>query len=98
MAKVRVVNELRNRQLYRPSLALLQSVEDIQQMKPEYLRIPAACRFSGLSRSHLWAAMADGQLKYVHVKQPGASKGVRLIKFDSLMAYLQSFEQPRPAA
>jgi hypothetical protein len=72
-------------------LALLQTVEDIQRMKPEYLRIPAAVRISGLSRSHLWMAMAEGQLKYVHVKQTGASKGVRLISYSSLLTYLESF-------
>jgi hypothetical protein len=35
--------------------------------------------------------MGQGQLKYAHVKQRGSSKGVRLIDFDSLMSYIESF-------
>jgi hypothetical protein len=73
------------------SMAALQSVEQIQGMRPKYLKVAAAIRVSGLSRTHLYGAMGQGQLKYAHVKQRGSSKGVRLIDFDSLTNYIESF-------
>jgi hypothetical protein len=77
----------------RPSLAALQSVGEIQAMKPEWLRLPAASRISGLSRTQLFAAIAGGQLKSVHLKRPGAAKGIRLVHFDSLISYIESFAE-----
>jgi hypothetical protein len=79
---------------FKARLALQQDATEIQGMRPEYLRIPAASRVSGLSRTHLFEAMAEGQVKYVHIRRPGKSKGVRLIQTASLMAYLASFETP----
>ncbi len=73
------------------NLATLQTVEVIQAMKPEWLRLPASIRVSGLSRSHLFDGIKKGALKHVHVKRPGATKGVLLINYDSLMAYIESF-------
>jgi hypothetical protein len=73
------------------SMAALQTVEQIQGIRPKYLKVAAAIRVSGLSRTHLYSAMAQGQLRYAHVKGSGNSKGVRLIDFDSLMAYVESF-------
>jgi hypothetical protein len=77
--------------LKRPSLAALQTVETIQSMKPEWLRLPAATRVSGLSRSHLFRGIASGELRSVEIKRPGAKKGIRLVSFSSLMAYIESF-------
>jgi hypothetical protein len=76
-------------------LAMQQDANDIQAMRPEYLRIPAASRVSGLSRTHLFQEMASGRIKYIHVKQPGRSKGLRLILTSSLLDYLASFEVPQ---
>jgi hypothetical protein len=73
------------------SMAALQSVEQIQGMRPKYLKVAAAIRVSGLSRTHLYAAMGQGRIKYSHVKQSGNSKGVRLIEFDSLLSYIEGF-------
>jgi hypothetical protein len=77
----------------RPSLAALQTLSDVQALKPEWLRIPAASRVSGLSRQHIFAEIANGNIRSKHLKRPGALKGVRLINFDSLMAYIESLEE-----
>jgi hypothetical protein len=82
---------------FKARLALQQDATEIQSMRPEYLRIPSASRVSGLSRTHLFQAMAEGQIKYVHVRRPGKNKGVRLIQTSSLLAYLASFETPARA-
>ena len=83
MAKVRVPTAA--------SMAALQSVEQIQGMRPRFLKVAGATRVSGLSRTHLYTAMAEGRIKFAHVKQRGSSKGLRLIDFDSLMSYVESF-------
>jgi hypothetical protein len=63
--------------------------------EPKWLRIPAAALASGLSRTHLFEAIALGKLVSVHVRKPGREKGIRLIKFDSLMAYVESFGEAK---
>jgi hypothetical protein len=80
------INDLR-----RPSLAVLQSVETIQGMRPEYVRIPGATRLTGLSRTQLFEAINRG-VKSVHFKRAGAKKGVRLIHVQSLIDYIESFQ------
>ena len=77
----------------RSSLAALQTLSDVQTLKPEWLRIPAASRLSGLSRQHIFAEIANGNIRSKHLKRPEALKGVRLINFDSLMAYIESLEK-----
>jgi hypothetical protein len=72
-------------------MAAMQSVEQIQGMQPKYLKIAAAIRISGLSRTHLYGAMGRGLIKYAHVTQGGNSKGIRLINFDSLLSYIEGF-------
>jgi hypothetical protein len=66
--------------------------------KPEWIRLPAPgtkCRHSGLSRSTLNELVlpsdANGfapPVRSVVVRKRGAVRGIRLISFDSLMAYL----------
>jgi hypothetical protein len=77
----------------RPSLAALQTLSDVQALKPVWLRIPAACRVSGLSRQQIFAGIVNRTIRSKHLKRPGALKGVRLIHFDSLMAYIEGLEE-----
>ena len=67
-------------------------------VKPEWLRLPAPgerCRFTGLSRSTLNELTIPGPandgnppVKSVVLRKRGALRGIRLISYDSLMAYL----------
>ena len=66
--------------------------------KPEWVRLPAPgarCRFTGLSRSTLNELTIPGPandgnppVKSVVLRKRGAMRGIRLISYDSLMAYL----------
>lgn len=76
----------------RPSLAKLQTMEDVQALRPVWLRVPAAMRVSGLSRQQIFAGIANGTIRSKHLKRPGAMKGIRLIQFDSLMAFIEGLE------
>jgi len=72
----------------------------LDSVKPEWLRLPAPghrCPFTGLSRSTLNELIISGPandghppVKSVVLRRRGALRGIRLINYDSLMAYLMS--------
>lgn len=69
-------------------------------MKPEWIRLPAPgarCRFTGLARSTLNELTIPGAandhrppVKSVVIRKRGATRGIRLISYDSLMSHLNS--------
>jgi len=69
-----------------------------ESIKPEWIRLPAPgarCRFTGLSRSTLNELTIPGPandyhppVKSVVLRKRGATRGIRLISYDSLMAHL----------
>lgn len=63
-------------------------------LNPRWLRIPAAVKYSGLSRAHIYSLIAAGRLKSVCLKsRKNAMRGVRLIdreEIDRLMLALQA--------
>lgn len=71
--------------------------------RPEWIRLPppkVKCPFTGLSRSTLYQLVghieANGfrpPVKSVVIRKRGAARGIRLISYDSLMAYLASVNQ-----
>ena len=68
--------------------------------RPEWIRLPppkSKCKFTGLSRSSLYQLVGhiEGNgfkppVKSIVIRKRGAARGVRLISYDSLMAYLAS--------
>jgi hypothetical protein len=58
---------------------------------PEYIRVPQVTSMFGISRSHLFILIGNGTVESIHMKRPGAQKGVRLIKVASVREYLNSF-------
>jgi|HubBroStandDraft_6_1064221.scaffolds.fasta_scaffold780432_3 hypothetical protein len=66
------------------------TVAEFQDVTPEYARIPAICRMFGVSRPFVFDAFHKG-LKSLHIKRPGASKGIRLVNVVSMREYLESF-------
>jgi hypothetical protein len=61
-------------------------------VRPKYLRVPAACAYSGLSRALLYQLMVD-QIKSICVRKKGNVRGIRLISVESLDAFLESFHE-----
>ncbi len=59
----------------------------------EWLRVNDTVRAFGLSRPFLFQLMATDQIESVHIKRPGAKKGIRLINVESVRAYIRSFEE-----
>ena len=60
----------------------------ITGVRPEWIRIPDAIRFSGLSRSMIYELIGKGLVKSYCLRQRGKVRGTRLISFDSLSEFL----------
>lgn len=70
-------------------------------IKPTWIRLPKnghICPYSGMTRSYLHGLVAEGKIKSFSLKKPGQSRGVRLISYDSLMAYLEHESMKEKAA
>jgi len=58
-------------------------------LKPEWLRIPEAIRVFGLCRSTLYVLITAGKIRSTCLRKRGSERGVRLINYDSLAAYVE---------
>jgi hypothetical protein len=65
----------------------------VVEFHPEWLRVNACIQAFGLSRPALFKLIALDRIRSVHIKQPGASKGIRLINAQSMRDYIASFEE-----
>lgn len=69
----------------------------------EFFRLPQPGKrdpFFGLSRGWYYKAYAAGEIRMVAVRQRGALRGVRLVAYDSVCAYIRRAAQtggPAPA-
>ena len=67
--------------------------------RPEWVRIPkprTTCPFSGLSRAHMHRLVQAGDVESMSLRKRGSKFGVRLVSYDSLMAYIRSTGEPGP--
>jgi hypothetical protein len=71
------------------NLAGFQTLEEVQSLRPVWLRIPAASRVSGLSRTRIFQELVLGTIKSKHIRKPGNVKGIRLVNYDSLLAFIE---------
>jgi hypothetical protein len=58
----------------------------------EFFRLPASGArdpFFGLSRSWYYTAAALGEIRMIAVRKRGAVRGVRLVEYDSVAAYIR---------
>jgi len=62
-------------------------------LNPRWLRIPAAVKYSGLSRSRLYELLSEGKIRSICVKsQNSAQRGVRLIDRESIDLFMERQE------
>jgi Helix-turn-helix domain len=62
---------------------------EIKASKPEWLRIPEAVRIFGIGRSSLYLLIREGRIRSCALRQRGAMRGIRLISYDSLVAFIE---------
>jgi hypothetical protein len=70
---------------------LLRAFEAADVSGCEWLRLPsprARCRLSSMSRTTLNEAIERGDIRAITVRQPGATRGIKLINRASLVAWL----------
>jgi hypothetical protein len=69
-------------------------IKPAAEFRTEWYRINACIQAFGLSRPALFKLIALNKIKSVHIRQPGAKKGIRLIEAASMREYIASFEEP----
>ncbi len=58
-------------------------------LNPRWLRIPAAVKYSGLSRSKLYELLSEGKIQSICLKShKGAELGVRLLDRESIDTFM----------
>ena len=83
------------------SVALTPPNNQPAQHRVEFFRLPAPGKrdpFFGLSRGWYYKAHAAGEIRMVAVRQRGALRGVRLVAYDSVCAYIHRAAQADHAA
>ncbi|MDQ3624437.1 MAG: helix-turn-helix domain-containing protein [Verrucomicrobiota bacterium] len=60
-----------------------------QSLKPEWLRVKQAVELFGPSRSALYEWIVEGKIESTCLRKRGARRGIRLIKYDSLAAFIE---------
>ena len=79
--------------------ANLSGANNREAFRPEWIRVPKSrttCPHSGLSRAHIHRLIKDGEIESMSLRKRGAKTGVRLVSYDSLMAYIRSTGEPGP--
>jgi hypothetical protein len=63
-------------------------------LNPRWLRIPAAAKYFGLSRSRLYELLAQGRIKSICLKSHNnALRGVRLVDKESIDFFMESLQE-----
>jgi len=65
----------------------------------EFFRLPAPGKrdpYFGLSRARFYKAEALGEIKMISVRQRGALRGVRLVVYDSVRAFIRRADAEAP--
>jgi len=60
-----------------------------QSIKPEWVRVPEAVRLFGIGRSRIYELISAGTIKSTALRKRGATRGIRLISYDSLASYIE---------
>ena len=60
-------------------------------LQPEYGTVRTATALFRIPRTELFRLIAQDKIHSIHYRKEGARKGVRLIDFGSLRAYLEAF-------
>jgi hypothetical protein len=62
-------------------------------LNPRWLRIPAAVKYSGLSRSRLYELLSERKIRSICVKShKGAERGVRLLDWESIDTFMLALQ------
>jgi hypothetical protein len=73
------------------SLQIQELLADRERGRPVWVRAPKSGPefFSGFSRSALYEAWKNGEIRSVSVRQPGKLRGLRLFDLESILNYIE---------
>ena len=68
--------------------------------EPEFIRMPrqgSVCPWTGLSKAHLYNLAKEGKIRTFAVRARNATRGVRLVRLDSVLTFLAKCESEQEA-
>jgi len=67
---------------------------EMKKGNPEWIRCPKSGteHFTGFSRAKLYALAAEGKIRSVSIRDPGAIKGTRLFELASILEFIEKCE------
>ena len=65
-------------------------VGNVNQVLPEFGRVPDVQKLFGVKRGILYRWIGEGKIKSVCIREPGNIQGVRLIHLESVRNYINS--------
>ena len=65
-------------------------VQDPATVQPRWMKVPAAVRYSGLSRARLYILLASGEIRSASVRFNGKERGCRIIDRESIDEFLSN--------
>jgi excisionase family DNA binding protein len=71
--------------------SVMESTGAISPARTEWVRVPDAVRATGVGRSTLYALIKSGEIRSASIRKRNCVRGIRLINFDSLNAYIAKF-------
>jgi hypothetical protein len=83
-----------------PKMFAHEIVQDLSEIQPRWLRVAAACRYSGLPRSSLYRLLSEGVIQSASLCSPNKKRGVRIIdrlSLDALLSKLTNRPKEPPA-
>jgi hypothetical protein len=63
------------------------------EQRPEWIRMDAAEKLFGISRSKLYELISDRKIKSFCLRERNKVKGIRLLSFDSICEFLEKEAQ-----
>ena len=65
-------------------------VQDPATVQPRWMKVPAAVRYSGLSRARLYILLASGEIRSASVRFKGKLRGIRVVDRESIDEFLSN--------
>jgi hypothetical protein len=78
--------------MHTTTATLIQATARCEPLKPEWVRIPDAMKFSGIGRSRLYQLIGAGRVRSVCLRERQKVRGIRLVSVKSLHDYIAGFE------
>ena len=72
---------------------LLEQAVNANNYRPEFLRVDDAIKISGIKKTKLYQWMGEGLIRSVSIRDAKTTRGIRLIEYDSLMKFINSFDE-----